>query len=252
MRGCLPRAIVSLSIDVDGALPRHGETIARCAELLHKHELPATWAMTEPFGSQAERLARESVGHEIAILGDGSWIGHAAGRGRFSQKLADRLERALATGIQVTSLVVVRGTVGDQAELAAKLGITAVRQALSDHKPGSGNPIRGMLGGLWQFAPALTLPGASRWLLGGGGRGQARAAIDSAAAQRLGIHLAVDAGRLAERGSGALRLLDGVLRYISGRRSQGMLEAMTMRHAAVRLAGQYRAEPSRSILRSAA
>jgi hypothetical protein len=88
--------------------------------------------------------------------------------------------------------------------------------------------------------------------LGGGGGGRARAAIDQVIAQRSMVHLVIDAARLVARGSGAWRVLEGVLRYSSGRRAQGLLDVIGLREMTARLTAQYQARPSRSILRSAA
>lgn len=252
MRGCLPRGILTISIDVDSNAGRAGQTVPSCAELLHKHQLPATWAFAEPGAPLAERLSRSGCGHEIALLGDASWVGRSAGRGRFAHQLAERLHRASEAGVAVSSLAVNGAALGDQADLAIKHGITAVRQAPPDAKLATAAPGRSLQGGVWNFPVGMALPGPSCWLLGGGGGGRARAAIDQVIAQRSTVHLVIDAARLVARGSGAWRVLEGVLRYSSGRRAQGLLDVIGLREMTARLTAQYQARPSRSILRSAA
>lgn len=252
MRGCLPRGILTISIDVDSDAGRAGELLQPCLELLHKHQLAATWAFADPGAALAERLARDTSGHEIALLGDASWVGRAAGRGRFAHKLGERIHRANAAGIAITSLAVHGAILGDQTDLAVKHGITAVRHAALEARSNGGLPGRTLQGGLWNFSVGLALPGASRWLPGGGGGGRARAAIDQAIAERSTLHLSIDAGRLVARGASVWRVLEGVLRYTSGRRSHGMLDVIALRAAATRLTAQYQAQPSRSILRIAA
>jgi hypothetical protein len=251
MRGCLPRGILTISIDVHGDASRAGEALQPCVELLHKHQLPATWAFADPAAPLAERLVRGTAGHEIALFGDPTWVGRAAGRARFAHKLGERLERARATGIAISSLVLQGAVLGDQADLAIKHGITAVRHGAAETRPTGGSPGRTLQGGLWNFSVGQSLPGISRWLLGGGGGGRARAAIDLAIAERSTLHLAIDAGRLATSGHGAWRVLEGVLRYTSGRRAHGLLDVIGLRSAAARLTAQYQAQPSRSILRAA-
>lgn len=251
MRGCLPRGILTISIDVDSQAGRAGDLLQPCVELLHKHQLAATWAFADLGAPLAERLARSTSGHELALLGDASWVGRAAGRGRFAHKLSERLDRASSAGIAITSLAVNGATLGDQTELAVKHGITAVRHNAGDARSTSGSPGRSLQGGLWNFSVGLALPGISRWWLGGGGGGRARAAIDQAIAQRSTLHLAIDAARLVTRGGSAWRVLEGVLRYTSGRRANGMLDVVGLRAAATRLTAQYQAQPSRSILRAA-
>ncbi len=251
MRGCLPRGILTISIDVDGDAGRAPHNVLPALEMLHKHQLPATWALADPASTLAERIVRDATKHEIGLLGDASWIGRAAGRGRFAHKLAERAQRAAAGGVQVTTLAVVNAHLGDQADLAIKHGITAVRHGELETKSTRTANGRALHNGLWNFPVGIMLPGASRWLPGGAGGGRVRSAVEHATSGRAMFHLVVDAGRLAARGRGALRVLDGVLRFVAGRRATGALDVLTMQGAVERLAGQYQAQPSRSILRAA-
>ena len=73
------------------------ETVtAELAERLARYNLPASWAVADPAVSAAtERLLHAGAAHEIAILGDRSWVGREAGRARFARELARRVTRGV-------------------------------------------------------------------------------------------------------------------------------------------------------------
>jgi hypothetical protein len=137
--------------------------------------------------------------------------------------------------------------------LAIKHGIRAVRQAVAAPQATSGRGLPHTLRfGLRSIPAGLSLPGASRWRIGGGGARVVRRAIARAAAEGGFVPLTIDAADVFERGSGALRVVKRVLEYASQRRAQGTLAVVTLATAATLWSRQREQKPSRSILRSAA
>ncbi len=220
-------------------------------ELCARHRLPATWGVADPAVSALRiRIERLSVRHELAILGDTSWVGGVAGRGRFARELARRVTHARSEGISITSLALRTELPVEHADLAIKEGIVALRQPLSANGARHVQKIRF---GLWGFNAQATLPGASRWLPGGGGLRGARLAVDRAIADRSQAHLAIDAARLAERGASSLRLVERALAHAARRRDANLIQVLTLGAIVARLSGDNVAQqPSRSILRPAA
>lgn len=259
MNARLPKGILTISIDLEVDAAQPGRAAQRSLEeltfwlleVLNRHAMPATWAVTDPAASAAsERIMSLGAGHEIAILGDPSWVGREAGRSRFGRELARRTERGRGAGPAVSTLVLRSAELGDYSDLAIKQGLTAVR-----HAPGPGSAGRQpqtLRFGLWSFPVSLTLPGANRWLPGGGGLRAARVGIDRAIAARGLFQLAIDATQLVARGNSAQRLVERVLEHAERRRQQCVLDVASLRGAADTLSGQHQSRPSRSILRPAA
>ena len=260
---CLPRGVLTLSIDLEVdaahlglAEQRSLEAVtSRLLELMGKYELPATWAVADPAVSAAtERVVSLQAGHEIAISGDATWVGREAGRSRFGRELARRATHARASGLAISTLVLKTSELEDHSDLAIKQGITAVRHPNADHAahdPRRFQP-QTLRYGLWSFPVSLVLPHTSRWLPGGGGGRAARALIDQAICDRGLVQLAIDAPRLALRGYAAERVLQRVLQHAERRRRQGILDIMTLGNMAGKLSSQAQRQPSHSILRPAA
>jgi hypothetical protein len=263
MSTCPLCATVTISIDLEGDparaahLPRHALEIItdRLLVLLAQLQMPATWAVADPAVSAARgRIAAARGGHELAILGDASWVGREAGRSRFARELARRTAGARDAGVPIATLAVKSLLPLDHCDLAIKEGITAVRH--TSESPQSRAPgrlqARTLRFGLWAFPVSILLPGTSRWLPGGGGARAARLLIDDAVGAQGIVQLAIDAPRLAARGSAAARVLARVLDHVQRRRRHGLLEIVTLGAIARQLAGEHRGAPSRSILRPAA
>jgi len=251
------RALLTISIDLEtgsspiGAHSSLNEITIHLLDILSKHQLPATWATGLPATSTSAQVVSRFAGHEIALQGDASWVGRAAGRQRFGRELAIRTERARSAGLSLSTLVLDGPELDDQCDLAIKHGVTAVRHATLAGKSPRRWRASTLRFGLWSFPVSCSLPGSSRWLPGGGGARSARKQLDSAIAERGLFQLAIDASRLESRGAPALRVLQRVLQHIAIRREQGSLEVTTIQAAAGQLSGQLQGRPSQSILRAA-
>lgn len=253
----LSRGIFALSIDLDLDPSRPAtrqlrpleEITARLTRLLAKYNVPATWGVADPAVSAAsEPLTAACAGHEIAILGDVSWVGHEAGRSRFARELGRRTTRARGAGLDVSTLLLRGVDLTDHLDIAVKYAITAVRNGIQQ---GHRAP-QSLRYGLWQVPVSESLPGASRWQVGGGRGRSARREIDRACVTAGVVHFAIDALRLAERGPAALHVLDRVLRYADEQRRKRLLMVETLSTTTRLLTGGRTSLPSQSILRKAA
>jgi hypothetical protein len=261
MSARLSTGLLTISIDLDADATRIQQADQRVMDdvtgelldVLRNRRLPATWAVVDPAISAAtQRILSASADHEIAILGDPTWVGRDAPRSRFARELARRADRSRSVGVAVSTLVLNVAQLDQHCDLAIKHGITAVRHAPADARSARALQPQTLQYGLWSFPVSVSLPGTSRWLPGGGGGRRAQAIVDQAIMAPGLVHLAIDAPRLAALGSSSRRVLDRVLRHVDRRRSQGVLDVASIGGLALRLAGQYQSQPSRSILHCAA
>ncbi|REK05499.1 MAG: hypothetical protein DWQ37_23575 [Planctomycetota bacterium] len=262
MSTVLPRGMLTISVDLDPGSTNSRSAdhalleslLARLLELLGQHDLPATWALADPAVSAARKRIEQAGSHELAILGDASWVGREAGRARFAHELGRRVSRARGDGIELSTLALRTVLPIDHCDLVVKEGLVAARH-------GSGKPIsdaprrlhpQTLRFGLWGFPISIALPGSSRLLPGGGGTRAARFVIDEAISERGLVHLAVDGPALALRGNSAVRVLQRIVEHAQRRRRHGLLEVVTLGAMAEQLSQLHCGQPSRSILRPAA
>lgn len=216
--------------------------------------IPATWAVADPAHSAATgRLLAAGVGHELAVLGDASWMGREAGRGRFAKELARRVLGSRAAGISVTSLVPRDVEIGDHVDLLVKYGVTAVRGGFESTGRGRRGQPRSLHFGLWEVPSSMQLPGRSAWSFGVTALSGvvARRGIRRSGHRRRVFHLVVNAWRLATSSGRERQVLERTLCVARQARDQHTLRLDTLADVAARLSCVPRVAPARSILRSA-
>lgn len=262
----LPAGVLAVSIDLELdplrriADQQHGlEAMTnRLITLFDLYQLPATWAVADPAVSAAtDRLTVSGSTHEIAVLGDHSWVGAEAGRSRFAKELHRRVQRARATGLPLTTLVTRDAYPDDHADLLVKQGMTAVLGPIERGKstlwPQAKVTLpRSLKFGLWEISGTQRLPVESRSWLGGSGYLAAKRGIDRAAADCAVYHVVIDALQLARSGVSGLRVVEKFVRYAVRRREQRKIITETLASLARRLSGVRQSTPARSILRPAA
>src|SRR6476659_6306580 len=162
------KAVLTISVDwcataVDLAGQRALEQLAdKLATLFDALEFPATLAVADPAVSRIGALSSSPIRHEVAILGDASWLGRDVQPSRFSRELARRIEGGRTAGHSVSTLVV-NSPALDHAGVAARHGITAVRHIRTDKSTAArGLRSRALQFGLWSFPVTMKLPGPSR------------------------------------------------------------------------------------------
>ncbi len=200
----LTSGILAISIDLELDVQRRGgdqqqslETVGRqLTDLLAQYRLPATWAVADPAVSAAtDRILATNPAHEIAILGDRTWVGREADRPRFARELTRRATRGRTAGLTISTLLL-RGTELDShLDLAVKQGITAVVRA--DATPSAKwfgrarTEVAPLRFGLWQLPTQLALPCERDWRVWRSPARQARNELARAVGERQVFHLSI-------------------------------------------------------------
>ncbi len=262
----LTSGILAISIDAELDVERRGldqqrsleRVTGELADLLAKYHVTATWALADPAVSAAtERLTPGAGKHEIAILGDRSWVGREAGRSRFARELARRVSRGRAAGFEISSLLLRDAELDDHLDLVLKQGLTAVASGTASADRSwfasrTAAPPLSLRFGLWSIPTQGTLPSNRTALWLSNGLRRVRQSIDAAVAQRGVCHLSINALAVAAKGPSALRSIDRVLKHAEKRRLHSGLYVGTLAATAERLTGGRQSVPARSILRPAA
>ncbi len=259
----LPSGVLAISVDMESdplrpmeRRPSFDDFSGRLLALLVKYRAAATWGLADVGASVvAGWIMQAQAGHELAILGDASWVGSDAGRTRFSRELNRRLTLARAGGHEI-SAVMLRGIeLGEHTDVLIKQGIMAIgnagrlpagwfRRRRIDNSP------QAIRFGLWQIPASRRLTGTSDWLWSAGLK--SRRGIDRAVRTKSVYHLAIDAAALAACGRSVLAAIEKILRHASRRRDEAALRMTTLSGAAALLMGDRRSMPARSILHPAA
>jgi hypothetical protein len=217
--------------------------------------LPATWAVADPAISAAtDRILADSRLHEIAVLGDGSWVGATAGRSRFGNELQRRVTHGRAAGLDIRSLVLRDTDLDDHSDLVVKLGIQTIavphksrnRIFRSDRSLPAVQQVRF---GLWKIPVINALPTTRLSLFRR--RLNIRNQIARAASVQSSLEIGISALNLAVQ-RGAFAWLEAIFRDISQRRDQKTLEVATQAGLIGKILPERQIAPAHSILRPAA
>jgi hypothetical protein len=251
--------LVILSIDLELEIGSHGpqdesrldEIRTHLVRLTQQHALPATWAVADPLLSAAsEAVLAANVGHELAVLGDRSWMGHGAGRTRLARELTRRFTSARNAGLPVSTLVLRNVEQVPDFDLLLGHGVTAVRNPAVDSAVLARNlatpPLRY---GIWQAPTAWSIPPRPRWWTSLAWQIQRQ--IRRAARSGGTLHLQIDAPRLVASGPEALTAIDSALTRIAAYRTASRLEVKTLGQLAQEWHQSHATTPTRSILRAA-
>jgi len=215
--------------------------------LLDEAAIHATWGIEFPAGdSWAQALARRHPSHEIALLGDATWVGPAATRARFAAELSRRIATARAAGIEISSLILTDTDLRRDLDIAVKHGVTAVGPAVTHASAGSPSPLRY---GLWRIPATARLPESTRRFLSPASRTTIRH-IDAAVSVRGLCHLVIDAGQLTAANERTIRQ---VFTHLARQRIAGQLALKSLAGFVVELTHSHPGRvAARSILREAA
>ena len=260
MSSRLPRAVVSLCVRLD-ATPSLLEQETKQAveslgvkllETLSSRQIPATWAVEDPATSSVvKRVAASLCGQEVALAASAASLTGGVWEIREFEK---RVTTVRGLGLPLSTVTVDRELEDLEYESLARLGITAASRPgtaatrFARRRTQAPTPRYGC----WCFAVSASLPGASRWGVGGGGYRTAKREIDLAVRDHGLVQLSVDVSALITRGHSAERVLARVVDLIERRRGLGQVDIATLGKTAARLSGQCTGKPSRSILRPAA
>jgi hypothetical protein len=220
----------------------------RLLDALDRLQLPATIAVADPLHSAAtDAILASPVGHELAVLGDATWVGRGAGRERFARELDRRCHGAKAAGLRVSSLVLRQAELGENFDLLARHAITAIRAPSLASAPLRQPHLLRL--GTWQMPVTLALPCKPRWYQSV--PSIVRKLLKHAAQAGEVVHLAIDAGQLAEHEPHKIVEIERILALAAQLRDSGHLEVRTLQSLAKALDPPHELAPLHSILRAA-
>lgn len=245
-----PSVSITLSLDLELEIGRATATHAQRLDdltpdlvaLLDSHGIAATWGLADPARSAAtDAILASRLPHEIAVLGDRSWLGWGAGGSRANRELARRIAGAAGRQIGVRSLVL-----HNESSIAcglplADLGIAAVRQPIG-HQTTRPNVIMGTSHRLKVADPVqrLALPSWWSWF-DHDSHPSARLRRRGARTTPTVYHFGLDAQQLCSAGPRALSRLDTLLADLSRLRREQGIELQTLRAWTERPASALRA-----------
>lgn len=255
-RGCVLVLSVDLELDIDHSDQLRVERLdlvrSQLIALLAGHRLAATWAVADPLHSAAtEPVLAAGLGHDLAVLGDRTWIGFGTGRARLDRELTRRFDGARQAGIPVSTLALRNVDQILDLDLLLDHDVTAIRGPAVESpalaRKQAAPPIRF---GIWQAPPAWRIPPQSAWWSSGAWRIQRE--IQRAIGSGHLLHLEIDAPRLVESEGDGMSALDKALGFAAKRRDEGQLAIQTLGTIAAAALQERAAVPTRSILKPAA
>lgn len=207
------------------------QAAARLFELFGQYNLPVTWAADlYQFRNITRLMRQQSLPHELAILGDSSWVSPSGNRLMFCRQLSDRMRGARDERSPVTSLVLSDVDLCDHFDLLVKHRISMVRPA-----PHTGPLVPGQLQpkstrfGVWQ-APTATQLAASA-PPGWWSDIKLRRALKRCGHGGGIMHLAVNAEQMGTE-TGDFGQLERICKLASQQKEQGNLTCLTLQQLA--------------------
>ncbi len=243
--------LLGVSIDLNDAEARRTvglKVVREVLQLFETHKIPATWSLAEPATSAWAREIEMSAGcHEVAIAGDASWVGAAAGRTRFAQELSRRVTAARESGYKISTLVLHGTDLTDHLDLMVKQRISVIRGNSSHvHIPGLHFQPQSSRFGIWRTPEPAVFPGKARWWRGGNHL-QIRRLLQNAIRFNATAHVAIDGTAKLES---SLKSLEKLLTYLRRLSDEGTLTVEPLGKLALRWT-RSASVPSKSILRAA-
>ncbi|HZZ73234.1 MAG TPA: hypothetical protein VFE24_13340 [Pirellulales bacterium] len=247
--------IVSIDLELDlwarpDWLRQRGlaELTPRLVELCCEYNTRATWAVADPAMSAASDVIRSTtVEHEIALLGDSTWIGLGISPERFERELSRRILSARSADIPLSTLAL-RGTALSAWQHLSKHGITALRPEIAQgglSAAGSRSP------GVREFPVQGKLPSDRRWWSRRQARRRLHASLEQAARHGGLFHLGIDASGLIDAGDRGLSEVREVLAHLRQLDLRRQISIETIAAAAARLSQPLELPPASSILNAA-
>ncbi|WP_254508282.1 hypothetical protein [Anatilimnocola floriformis] len=197
--------------------------------LLDSHKIAATWAVADPARSAAtDSILSSDLPHEMAVLGDRTWLGWGAGGSRANRELARRISGAAARQISIRTLVLHNESSFANGLQLSELGIRTVRQPIG-HEVLRPVSLMGLAKGLAvaEQVQRLTLP---KWWSWWEGESQltARCRQRTLLPERATRHLGLDAQQLCSAGPRGLQRLANLLEELCELRSRRQVQLLTL------------------------
>lgn len=198
--------------------------------LLDSHGIAATWAVADPARSAAtEAILSSSQPHEIAVLGDRSWLGWGAGGSRAKRELTRRITGAAARKIAIRTLVLHNESSFANGLQLGELGVQTIRQPIG-HEVLRPVSLIGLAKGLTvaEQVQRLVLPNWWNWWEGES-QLAARCRQRSLLPDRATCHLGLDAQQLCSAGPRGIHRLAKSLAEMRELRDQYRVQLYTLR-----------------------
>ena len=269
-RNSTPPSLLVISIDVDlkrvisvdagqpdriSLADHHArvESLQQLLQLFQQARLPATWGFSDPANSRfVPELVDGSDVHEVALLGDTSWISQEAGRKGLCQHLVQRVSAVRQLGCEVSTLAIYDGDLADDYDLLAKHQISIVRNSASKQRSRNRSQRhRSLRYGLWEAPPAVHVsPAAPLWAW------QPSMVINRVLRRTIrygGVgHLVLDMTASQYATSKEMNFVRRVLKTVSGYQRSGILQVCTLRELAAQWRPPQQRVTAQSLLKIAA
>jgi len=238
------------------ALAQHREMNLLAEQLVGtfaRHDIAATWATAQSVESPVVDAIRfTESGHEIALLGDQSWLSESIRRDKIVSHFTENMEHAAANGKPLRTLVLRDEAPESLYVVFKKRGIDTLRPVATQSRTRDSQRDPALkINGMW-LAPATAVFPARGSLLGRfdiGFRG--KQILNRARTKKTSEQLTIIASEMMENPTAALRSLDRILAYASRFRDQQTVVVETLEKATLRWHPR-RIAPQRSVLRPAA
>jgi len=241
--------VLSIDLPSEGANGgRVNDTLAkRLFQMLESRHLPASWVPQDPQSfSLRHDLAATNTRHDLALVGDSSWIGKAAGRTRFARELAARIEAVRSANINVSAIALRDTHLDDHLDLLVKHRVGMIR---GQRRGGLSLQPQSVRFGVWYSPISVVLPQQNdwswirqSWTL----RQIVRRAIRAAGV----AHIMIDAARMEQK-TAALAQFDLVLAHLQRQRDRGLLTVTSLSGLTESLIQRPTLKHATSILRTA-
>lgn len=217
--------------------------------LFERHQLPATWAVADPARSAATAaIAASALRHEVAVLGESSWLGRGAGRLRIERELARRIGGARQAGIAVSTLLLRNVSEPLDLDLLLEQQISAVSYSGMASPPSQRSGDRHF--GVWHAPAAWRLPLAPHWWQPV--RWQAARRLWQASRRQRIEHVAIDGDALVDQGERGLAQIAAIVKLAAKLRAERKLSVRTLAEIAAENLSHRFPQPAKSVLASAA
>jgi hypothetical protein len=244
-----PRGTVVLSIDVpsEGASGWQLNDVApQLFRMLETRHLSATWVPVDPQHFSLRDELAINRRHDLALVGDSSWIGKAAGRTRFARELAARLGAIRSANINVAAIALRDVQLDEHLDLLVKHRVGMIR---GERRGGPSLQPQSVRFGVWYSPVSVVLPGQNDWSWIGKSwtlRQTVRRAIRAGGV----AHIVLDGARMGQNAA-ALGEFDLVLAHLQRQRDKGILAVTSLSGLTRSLIRKPTVKHASSILRAA-
>lgn len=225
------------------------ESLQQLLQAFDQAQVPATWGFSDPARSHfIPALVNGTSRHEVALLGDMSWISPEAGRRSLCQQLVQRISKAQEAGVELSTLALYDGQLSADYDLLAKQQISMVRYSRTKSQSRKqASRRRSLRYGLWEAPAAVSLSPTS--LLGG----RLIARLMRRMARQGGVgHLLLDLTGEKDLTTRGLKLVNRTLHAISKYQRSAQLQICTLSDLALQWQPSQQGATARSLLRVAA